>query len=112
MRNQRTITTIYCLKNPTDRNRIFYVGKTRGPLNVRLSGHLSSPSNSKMASIISEIKKSGKRPTIHELERCSGYGYSRERHWIRHYNKRKFKLAQYGYKKKKPKKEATNHFYW
>jgi hypothetical protein len=31
---------VYCLKNPLEDNKVFYIGKTVGPLNKRLSNHI------------------------------------------------------------------------
>lgn len=111
MKHKPPITIIYCLKNPVDRNRVFYIGKTILKLNVRLSQHISNPSNRKMAMIIAAITAAGKRPTIHELDTCTGYHdvYVKERKWIAHYNRRKTKLANSMLTSRRKK---SKHVYW
>lgn len=114
MRHKPKPTIIYCLKNPIDRNRIFYVGKTIGKLNVRLSGHIKNPCDSKLAEIIAEILAAGKRPTIHQIDTCTGYHdvYVKERKWVLHYNKRKYKLANSALTRLKSKMASKDRVYW
>ena len=99
-------TTIYCLKNPLDKNTIFYVGRTIQPLNTRLNGHISANRNIRMMAILQKIKEAGLKPIIEPLEVCTGYFLPsvRERYWIRRINQRKSKLinsihAKISYKK-------------
>lgn len=86
-------TTIYCLKNPVDRNRVFYVGRTMQPLKLRLYGHIHS-NNRRIKDIMKSIKDAGKKPIIESLEVCTGYLLPsvREMFWIHKMNKRKMKL--------------------
>lgn len=108
-------TIIYCLKNPLDRNRVFYVGRTSQTLIRRLYGHINHPANSRLRTIINEIKSTGKKPLISQLEICEGYHapYIRERFWVSHYNKRKYQLANAALKVKKAKTQVpSNHYYW
>lgn len=105
-------TIIYCLKNPIDRNRVFYVGRTTCPLKVRLAGHLSNQTNRRMREIIKAIKEAGKIPSIHQLEVCKGYlaPMLLERYWVKHYNKREYKLANAPFSCKIVSKE--DRVYW
>lgn len=66
-------TIIYCLKNPIDRNRVFYVGRTTQKLSVRLLGHIHGSANPKVKIIIKFILLAGKRPIIQQLEMCEWY---------------------------------------
>lgn len=105
-------TIIYCLKNPIDRNRIFYVGRTTQPLKFRLYGHISRPSNCRMREILKSINQAGRKPSIHLLEVCEGYlvPMLMERYWVKHYNKREYKLANAPFSCKVVKKD--DRVYW
>lgn len=105
-------TTIYCLKNPIDRNRIFYVGRTTSKLNIRLLGHIHHPTNKRMELILKSIRESGKRPTIHIIEICEGYlkPMIKERYWVKHYNKRQYKLANAPFSSKVIRRQ--DRVYW
>jgi hypothetical protein len=99
-------TIIYCLKNPADHNRIFYVGRTTQTLQARLRGHINGDCSS--SKLIRSILAAGKRPTIHELERCEGYlqPMIRERYWANKYNRREQKLVNRFSNRK------YKHHYW
>jgi GIY-YIG catalytic domain len=86
---------VYVLKDPTDNNEVFYVGKTVKDLKTRLSGHLSdSGDGSEKGSRIQEIINKGDKPIIEAIETIYGTCYidkiknlSREYYWIRHFLK-------------------------
>lgn len=105
-------TIIYCLKNPIDRNKVFYVGRTRQSLNVRLLGHIHKPSNSYIAVVLKSIRDAGKNPAIKQLEVCEGYlkPMQRERYWDFYYRKRGCKLYDFGFSRKKV--SPTDRVYW
>lgn len=73
-------------------------------------GHIHSPGSKTMSVIIAEILAAGKRPTIHQLDTCTGYHdvYVKERAWIARYNRRKIKLANSSLTRKK----KTTRVYW
>lgn len=84
---------VYVLKDPTENNEVFYVGKTIKDLKVRLSGHLSdSGGDSEKGKRIQLILDRGEKPVIEAIETiyCSCYIdkikiLEREHFWIRYY---------------------------
>lgn len=110
-RKKQMYASIYYLRNPLDRNRIFYVGRTIQTLAKRLAGHCSSPYDENMWLLIVAIKSAGREPLIEEIERVKGYGYGREKYWIKHHAKHgrlRFQATSFAAPSKKPVK----HFYW
>lgn len=61
---------IYCLRNPLNKNEIFYVGKTIVSLNKRINGHLSESKkkDDKKSSIIRNILAAGEDVIIEQIE--------------------------------------------
>ena len=86
------IYKIYVLRNPTT-EEIFYVGQTKMPLEIRLSGHISETgANRDKINYIKEILESGKRPIIEAIETIATTCYidtmavnEREIYWIRYH---------------------------
>lgn len=88
-------TIIYCLKDPSRRNRVFYVGKTSRNMVSRMRGHLYSSTTKRLRNEIDRIISAGHLPTIHQIERwsCPKKASSRELFWIRKYDNKKGKLV-------------------
>lgn len=84
---------VYVLKDPTQNNEIFYVGKTIKELKMRLSGHLSdSGGDTEKGKRIQRILELGSKPEIEAIETIYGTCYidkiknlEREHFWIKHY---------------------------
>lgn len=76
-------STIYAMSDPID-NRIRYVGKTNGPLILRLHEHQCKPVNAAMALWLLRMKISDRIPvmTILEIAQRDRWQYA-ERFWIR-----------------------------
>lgn len=86
---------IYCLKDPTDNDRIFYVGQTVMKLNERAVNHVTE-SRFRMTAkglVITKIIEAGFRPIIESLEQFDADSYSdidalmneREIYWIQQF---------------------------
>lgn len=90
--NGNVIITIYALCNPLDKDNVFYIGKTIGSLNQRLTTHLKDGINIGKNGILKDIINNGYSPTIIELQKIN---YSddneeikaleQEQYWIDHY---------------------------
>jgi len=84
---------VYVLKDPTDNDEVFYVGKTVKDLKIRLSGHLSdSGGDTEKGKRIQRILDLGQKPLIEAIETIYGTCYidkvkilEREHYWIKYY---------------------------
>jgi hypothetical protein len=82
---------VYCLKNPLNENKIFYIGKTINSLNKRLREHVNNSKFNKSKekdSIINLIINANKKVIIEELEFVENIAIldERERYWIREFS--------------------------
>ena len=87
------IYKIYILRNPIN-EEIFYVGQTKMPLEIRLSGHTSETggSNRDKINYIKAILEAGRKPIIEAIETIATTCYidtmavnEREIYWIRYH---------------------------
>jgi len=86
------IYKIYVLRNPIT-EEIFYVGQTKMPLEVRLSGHISETgANREKIHYIQAILETGQKPIIEPIETIATKCYidtmavnEREIYWIRYH---------------------------
>ena len=86
------IYKIYILRNPIT-EEIFYVGQTKMPLEVRLSGHISETgANREKINYIQAILGAGQKPIIEAIETIATTCYidtmavnEREIYWIRYH---------------------------
>lgn len=101
-KNGEITVNIYSLINPID-NSVFYIGKTVGSLEQRLSSHIQDKEgNKKKREIILSIIKEGLNPIISNIEShvCStddqeDAALAREAYWIRYYVDNGSKLCNY-----------------
>lgn len=78
-------TTLYGLIDPTDPERIRYIGKTRKPVKVRLNEHVGDARRgctSPRCNWIRKLLREGKYPCFIEIGVVSGNGASAERYLI------------------------------
>jgi predicted GIY-YIG superfamily endonuclease len=61
---------VYCLKNPLNKDEVFYVGKTILPLEKRLTAHLSecTKKTDKKSNLVRQIIEAGETVIIEQLE--------------------------------------------
>jgi hypothetical protein len=81
---------VYCLKNPLEDNKVFYIGKTVGPLNKRLSNHICGKNkNTEKDKIINLILDAGMDIIIEEIEFVENISIlnKRERFWIQEFSR-------------------------
>lgn len=83
---------VYALVNPLN-NKIFYVGATSSPENVRLSAHCSEIGNNAKGEIICSILDAGERPILMILEQDVPINAvsKRENFYIKKYKLRQLK---------------------
>jgi len=82
---------VYCLKNPLEDNKIFYIGKTIGSLNKRLKEHINNKSlNANKENIIKLILDAQKDVIIEEIEFVEDISIldEREKYWIREFSEK------------------------
>jgi hypothetical protein len=76
---------IYCLKNPLENNKIFYIGKTTYSIDRRLNGHLAKRNkNNEKNRLINLILDAGMDIIIEEIEFVDNISIldERERYWV------------------------------
>jgi Zn-finger protein len=81
---------IYCLKNPLEDNKVFYIGKTIGSLSKRLSNHICGKNkNTEKDKIINSILDAGVDIIIEEIEFVENISIlnKRERFWIQEFSR-------------------------
>ena len=81
---------VYCLKNPLEDNKVFYIGKTVGPLSKRLSNHICGKNkNTEKDKIINLILDAGMDIIIEEIEFVENISIlnKRERFWIQEFSR-------------------------
>lgn len=79
---------VYCLKNPLENNKIFYIGKTIGSLNKRLKEHINENKNKEKNSIIKSILDAKQNVIIEEFEFVDNISIldEREKYWIKEFS--------------------------
>ena len=78
---------VYCLKNPLENNKIFYIGKTTTSLNKRLKDHLNNDGNKEKDDIIKLILNAKENVIIEQVEFVDDILMldEREKYWIKEF---------------------------
>ena len=81
---------IYCLKNPLEDNKIFYIGKTVNSLNKRLKEHINENKNKEKNNIIKLILNAKENVIIEQIEFVDDISIlnEREKYWIKQFNEK------------------------
>ena len=81
---------IYCLKNPLEDNKIFYIGKTVNSLNKRLKEHINENNNKEKNNIIKLILNAKENVIIEQIEFVDDISIlnEREKYWIKQFNEK------------------------
>lgn len=84
---------VYCLKNPLENNKVFYIGKTTSSLNKRLKEHVNNSKLNKSKekdSIIKLILDAKQNVIIEEIEFVDNISIldERERYWIKEFSEK------------------------
>ena len=81
---------VYCLKNPLENSKIFYIGKTTSSLNKRLKEHINENKNKEKNAIIKLILDSNQNVIIEEIEFVDNISIldEREKYWIKEFSEK------------------------
>ena len=79
---------VYCLKNPLDNNKVFYIGKTAGTLSKRLKEHIIDKKNTEKNKVVNLILDAEMELLIEEIEFVDDISLldEREKYWIKEYS--------------------------
>jgi hypothetical protein len=94
---------IYCLKNPLEDSKIFYIGKTISSLNKRLKEHINENKNKEKNSIIKLILDAKQNVIIEEIEFVDNISIldEREKYWIKEFYEKGLSNKSFNTKKGK-----------
>lgn len=81
---------VYCLKNPLEDHKIFYIGKTTSSLNKRLKEHINENKNKEKNNIIKLILDAKQNVIIEEIEFVDNISIldEREKYWIKEFSEK------------------------
>lgn len=94
---------VYCLKNPLENSKIFYIGKTTSSLNKRLKEHINENKNKEKNAIIKLILDAKQNVIIEEIEFVDNISIldEREKYWIKEFSEKGLSNKSFNAKKGK-----------